>query len=260
MTDIHADVNGAIDQPDLRMPPDVAEKLGYYVYLYVDPRTNQPFYVGKGQGSRTLAHLNVQNESRKAQRLAEIRADGKKPRIDILTHNLPDEETAFRIEAAVIDVLELGELTNEVRGWGTTVAGRAPLTELIASYGAKPVTISVPSILIRINRLYKPGMDAHALYEATRGSWKLGVRRAGAKYAMPVFNGVVRAVYEIESWHPAGSTEYTTRDREELRREGRWEFVGREAPPEIHEGYVGRLVTEYLPQGLQSPVVYVACP
>ncbi len=244
---------------DLKIPPEVAERLGYYVYLYVHPDTGKPFYVGKGQGQRVLAHMGVQNESRKAQVLAELAAIGKEPRIDILAHALPDEATAFRIEAAVIDALELADLTNEVRGWKTTEVGRAPLAELVATYAATPAVVDDPSILIRINRLYRPGMDAHALYEATRGSWKLGPRRAKATYAMAVFNGVVRAVYIVESWHAAGSTAYTTREAAALARPGRWEFIGREADEAIRVKYVGHSVSAYLPQGLQSPVVYVAC-
>lgn len=244
----------------LRIRPDVAEKLGFYVYLYVHPSTNKPFYVGKGQGARMLAHLGAQNESRKVETLAALRAKNLQPRIDILAHALPDEETAFRIEAAVIDALELADLTNEVRGWRTTEVGRAPLGELIATYGAKPVTISEPSILIRINRLYRPGMDADALYEATRGSWKLGPRRERAKLAMAIFNGVIRAVYVIDTWHPAGSTTYTTRNAGELARPGRWEFVGHAADAATQERYIGGSVSAYFPQGLQSPVVYVSCP
>lgn len=244
---------------ELRVSPDVAEKLGYYVYLYVDPRTNRPFYVGKGQGERMLAHIGVQDESRKAALLAELGAAGTEPRVDILAHALPDEETAFRIEAAVIDALELGDLTNEVRGWRASTLGRAPLADLVATYAAVPVEVTDPSILIRINRLYRPGMDAHALYEATRGSWKLGPRRERARFAMAVYNGVVRAVYEIHSWHPAGSTAYSTRDGAELARAGRWEFVGSPAEAPMAEKYLWKSVAAHLPKGLQSPVVYVAC-
>jgi hypothetical protein len=201
----------------------------------------------------------VQNESRKAEVIAALKSEGKVPRIDILVHGLPDEETAFRIEAAVIDVLELAELTNQVRGWGTVQHGRAPLSELIAAYGAVPVEITDPTILIRINRQYRPAMDPNALYEATRGSWRVGERRERAKLAMAVYEGVVRGVYEIEAWHPAGSTPYATRDVVKLTREGRWEFTGREARQDLQDRYLGRSVAAYLRRGLQSPIVYVKC-
>jgi hypothetical protein len=41
-------------------------------------------------------------------------------------------------------------------------------------------------------------MTPLALYEATRGTWKLGERRKGARVAFTVFEGVVREMYEIE--------------------------------------------------------------
>jgi hypothetical protein len=86
-------------EPVTRVPPEVAHRLGYYVYLYVDPRSGLPFYVGKGQEQRVLAHLSVVGESRKAKVLAELSQLGMSPRLDILAHALPSEETALRIEA-----------------------------------------------------------------------------------------------------------------------------------------------------------------
>lgn len=32
--------------------------LKYYVYVYSDPDTNKPFYVGKGKENRVFNHLN----------------------------------------------------------------------------------------------------------------------------------------------------------------------------------------------------------
>jgi hypothetical protein len=183
--------------------PYVAERLGYYVYLYVDPRDKAPFYVGKGQGGRALAHLADDGESRKVARIKEIQAAGLEPQIDVLVHGLSSEEAAFRIEAAVIDAIGPDKLTNVVRGWETGKVGRMPLSELVALYGATPVEVAHPSLLIRINRLYHYSIGNTELYEVTRGTWKLGSKRALARYAFSVFHGVVRAVFEIESWHPA---------------------------------------------------------
>src|ERR1041385_9256014 len=93
----------------LKIRPEVAAKLVYYVYAYVDPRDSQIFYIGKGCGSRVLAHLDEVGESAKIRRIAELKTVGLQPRIDILAHGIPDEETALRIEAAVIDALWPGK-------------------------------------------------------------------------------------------------------------------------------------------------------
>jgi uncharacterized protein len=231
----------------LSIPREVARRLGYYVYLYVDPRSNRPFYVGKGCGERVLAHLSATGDTRKAQVLNELRVAGLEPRLEILAHGLADEETALRIEAAVIDLCGLGDLTNEVRGWRSI------------QLAAKPVTVTHPALLIRINRLYRHGMAEHELYEATRGVWKLGSRRDGATYVLAVFEGVARQVYEIESWHRAGTTPYQTRTQESVDRPDRWEFTGHVASEELRSRYVGSSVAAYFPKGLQSPVVYVNC-
>ncbi|HXH94222.1 MAG TPA: hypothetical protein VNN25_21780 [Thermoanaerobaculia bacterium] len=242
-----------------RIPPEVADRLGYYVYIYSDPRDGKPFYVGKGQGRRILAHLSVEVESRKMAKITELLDAGCEPQIDILAHALKDEETAFRVEAAVIDALGLDQLTNEVRGWRSIQLGRMPLRELVIYYAAKPVDVQLPALLIRINRLFRHTMSSVALYEATRGIWKLGARRTNAEFAFAVFEGVVREVFKIDSWHRAGTTEYTTRPTDGWGNSTRWEFSGRQADAEIRNQYVDRSVAAYFKKGQRSPVVYVNC-
>lgn len=36
---------------------DMIETLGSYVYLSIDPRDGEPFYIAKGTGDRFLRHL-----------------------------------------------------------------------------------------------------------------------------------------------------------------------------------------------------------
>ena len=241
----------------ISIPREVARRLGYYVYMYIDPRSNQPFYVGKGQNERILAHLAAQGESRKVSVLEELRNARLEPRLEVLAHGLHDEETALRIEAAVIDLCGLDQLVNEVRGWRSIQLGRMSLMELISYYAPKPITILEPALLIRVNRLYRHAMSEAELYDVTRGVWRFSKRRTSAKLALAVFEGVVREVYEIEQWHSAGTTTYITRASDDVNREERWEFTGQKADTAIRDCYLGGSVESYFPRGLQSPVVYV---
>ena len=104
-------------QIEIQIPSDIARKLGYYVYAYVNPLDNRIFYVGKGKGRRVLHHLAERAESEKIAAIKRIRAAGKQPRIEILAHGLRDAKTALQVEAAVIDALGMAFLTNQVRGW-----------------------------------------------------------------------------------------------------------------------------------------------
>ncbi len=51
--------SGGRDPFALAFPPGVAAKLGWYVYLMSDPRSGQPFYVGRGRGDRCFRHLRA---------------------------------------------------------------------------------------------------------------------------------------------------------------------------------------------------------
>ena len=45
------------------------ENHGYYVYVYSDPDTKKPFYIGKGKGNRCFAHLYDSKESDKVSKI-----------------------------------------------------------------------------------------------------------------------------------------------------------------------------------------------
>ena len=105
-----------------RWRPRVAEQLGFYVYLLIDPRTGLPFYVGKSARDRCFSHVA---EARRTARdslgdytklatIREIEDAGVPIRIDLRRHGL-DETTAFIVESAAIDLLGLAQLVN--RSW-----------------------------------------------------------------------------------------------------------------------------------------------
>jgi hypothetical protein len=120
------------------------------------------------------------------------------------------------------------------------------------------VSITDRAILIRIAELWHLGMSRDELYEATRGHWKVGRRRERADLALAVAGGIVRGVFVIDSWHPAG----TTPSRTDVHREAppdRWEFVGHPAERDIDAKYLHRSVRRYFRKGNQNPIRYVNC-
>lgn len=129
----------------------------------------------------------------------------------------------------------------------------APSPVTISAHAPEAVAIRECAILITINQLYRPGMTAEELYEATRGVWKVGPRREGAELAFAVYQGVVREVYRVRRWHPAATTPYRTRpDVPGYRGSGRWEFDG-EVAHDVRDAYVGLDVGK----SGQNPIRYV---
>ena len=114
-----------------------------------------------------------------------------------------------------------------------------------------------PALLIRIARLYRYGMTDQELYEVTRGVWRVGPRREGAQIALSVVDGEVVAAYQIDAWHIAGSTRYTTRAADDVCVAGRWEFSGTPASEGVWTKYVGRSVAHYFQRGAANPITYV---
>ena len=237
----------------------VAKALGYYVYVYCDPESGEVFYVGKGRDNRAFVHLkkDPDEDSDLVRRINDLRARGRKPKIEILLHGLADEETAYRVECAAIDLLGKENLANAVRGWRSGINGRMTCDQVRAIYEREPVELLDPILLIRINRLFRYGLSPVELYDATRGVWRVGERRHGAELALAVYDGVVQEVYRIRAWFPAGST-FSTRGA--LDADGRWEFVGSVAEESARSRYLNKSVSAYFAQGSQQPVRYVNVP
>ncbi len=160
------------------------------------------------------------------------------------------------MEAAAIDLIGLDKLANAVRGHGAKF-GRLPIHEVVAHYTKRKANIREPAILIRINQLYRYGMTDVELYDATRSAWRVGRQRKQVKLALAVFEGVVREVYAIAQWLPAGSTFNLRKDGRGITARERWEFVGTIADERIRSRYRDRYVGHLFTQGAQNPISYV---
>ena len=222
----------------------VIENIGYYVYALKDPRDSRIFYIGKGTGNRVFQHIRcaieTEDESDKLNLIREIQSTGKKVECYILHHGLEEEE-ALMIESACIELIGLDILTNKVKGHHSWDEGLKTIDEIIQYYDAKIITITEPAIIININRKYRRFMNDNELYNVTRSSWKLGTKKNKAKYIIASYCGLVREIYEIDTWNQLGD---------------RWEFVGKVANKEIIEKYKNQSLANYIKKGSQNPIKY----
>lgn len=237
-------------------PPQAREKLKYYVYLYVDPRTDIVFYVGKGKGNRAFSHLRDQNECEKVRVMEELDKLGLEPRIEILKYGMTEQQ-ALLVEATAIDLLDIKKLTNKVRGHRSHYGIRAEAKEIRSLLDKREAHIDEPAIIINIAREFRFGMTPLELYDATRSAWPLGNKRLKAEYAISVYHGVVREVYSIAGWVPGGSTIRSDRESPPTDISRKWEFVGKVADERVRQKYVGKAVP--YKKGAQFPVTYVNC-
>ena len=100
----------------IKVAKHIAPKLGYYVYIYVNPIDGSVFYVGKGKGPRALAHWDDAGNKNVRATIRNIRSLGKEPIIQLIAHSLKKEHDAFMIESSAIEVLGKKQLCNLVRG------------------------------------------------------------------------------------------------------------------------------------------------
>jgi len=74
----------------------------YYIYAYIDPRTNLPFYIGKGKGDRMFAHLRTAQAKRdnpdKAKVINDLLEAGLTPIIQEIESNILNEVEAYQKE------------------------------------------------------------------------------------------------------------------------------------------------------------------
>lgn len=76
----------------------------YYVYLLLDPRSGEPFYVGKGKSHRATSHLmksSLRSRSLKNNTIKSIIKEGKLPEIQYYATNLM-EDKALQLEHQLI--------------------------------------------------------------------------------------------------------------------------------------------------------------
>lgn len=196
--------------------------IGHYVYLLVDPRNNNIFYVGKGTGNRVFMHEeNVKKKgafTNKEKQIKEIIDSGYEVTKYIVRLKLTKDE-AFIVESVVINILgtsEMGDinfdvtLTNIQCGHGMRKNGLMLVDEVEKLYGVKPLKtkdVKHNLLCININRLYEKDSD---LYDATRKCWVVNKDKANkCDFVASEYQGVIKALYKVDEkgWYHGKDTE-----------------------------------------------------
>lgn len=240
---------------NVEFPKEVADKLEYYVYRLIDPRNGETFYVGKGKGNRLFQHVTAaihssdgDEASDKISTIHAIHLAG----LDVLhvvhRHGM-DEQTAFAVEAALIDAYP--GVTNVVSGTGSNDYGPANAVEIIRRYSAPMVDFKHRCLLINVNKT----SAEIGLYNAVRFAWKLDKTKAEkAELILATVQGVVVGVFVAKAWMSATADNFPEFGRTI---DGRIGFVGEEATSEIKELYVShRIPDELRKKGAANPCKY----
>jgi len=232
-------------------PPEVAEKLKTYVYRLIDPRNGETFYVGKGKGNRVFAHIQEQvdedDPTTKLRRIRDIHLAGFEVAHVIHRHGM-DERTAFEVEAALMDAYP--GITNVAGGLGNAEFGAMHAREIIRRYAAEPAVFKHRALLISVGR----SAAEASLYEATRYAWKIQPKKAEqAEVVLATLQGLIVGAFVADRWLEASAENFPGREPVP----GRYGFIGRDAPSELRQEYVGKRVPDELRKpGAANPVKY----
>lgn len=241
-------------------PPEVVERLKWYVYRLTDPRNGETFYVGKGRGDRVFQHVKgtlavgVEEDATnlKLQRIKEIAASNLQVGHVIHRHGIEDERVAYLIEAALIDAYP--GLTNKVSGRYDDYGVRH-VEQIIADYTAEPFEAREPLILICIRDTYDE--PDRSIYDAVRGVWVINPKKAeNYKLVLAHRHGIVVGAFRPAIWLPGNKANFTWLHEDMPKRFG---FEGKPAEPAVAVHYIGKRVPdEYRRKGAANPVRFVS--
>lgn len=232
---------------------EVLNQLKYYVYRLIDPRDGVTFYVGKGKGNRVFEHLNCairenQEDVKKSLKLSRIREiqDKGLEVIHIIQRWGLEENEAIEVEAALIDIFALENLTNEVKGHHSNRgACNAEVLQNVLSVEEFVENALMPKFMIIKVKQWALNRNDNDRYQTTRSAWKVSPTKVkNYPYVLSVTDSIVREVYKVEKWelNPARN---------------RYEFVGEVAPEMIRKLFINKKIPKcYRTKGQANPVLY----
>lgn len=181
----------------------------YYVYQLIDPRSNKPFYIGKGKGQRLDAHEKEAAKGAvhpKCEVIRDIQSAGLVVGKEIVKR-FANEDAAYKYEARLIKRIGLENLTNLAHGGRIAFPVKPKDTELEKD----KEWVSAVSVLAKKTN----GVDSIRVWfggvwhELKRDIWEglgkrigeLGVKR-GREWVVSEFekhNVIIRSASKVEN-------------------------------------------------------------
>ena len=142
-------------------------------------------------------------------------------------------------------------IPSRVRGVLTSSAGRS---EAIMSKYISTSEFDCPTAVIKVNRLYRPGLTAEELSDITRGFWRTAHKKVRkCDIVLYVYQGEVLEVYAVDEWVD-GETLRLETNIQNCRRPDSYGFNGHVAPKAVRDRFLGRSVEKLFKHGDQNPV------
>ena len=208
----------------------------YYVYVLSDPRTNLPFYVGKGCHNRVEQHeieARYNNESKKCQLINELVSLGLEPIKEIFSNNLTEKE-AFDHEDICIEYhkklgKKLGyELMNIQSGHKSIYTLPNKEFEDTVNKNQKEKLDYMDNdyiLFLKPSQTFNYNEDETTKYNKIRQWWNLNKNKVGKiEYILVINNDVVQYVYKPIYWE--FFTKKITTKNNKIQNRRRYRFCG----------------------------------
>lgn len=249
------------DTPN-EFPQEIHEHIAFYIYRLIDPRNGETFYIGKGKGNRVFTHVaqekatqtsadNNGNESilpLKLDRIRAIQNAGLSVIHVIHRHGIKDPETAYQVEAALIDATP--GLTNIAGGWGSNEYGPMNAEEIIKRYATEEAEFEEGQLILLIN--VNQSSESRSLYEAVRYAWRINAKKASkATMILATNKGMIIGAFKANEWKKATPKNFPGHEALPSGSPGRWGFEG--------EGTECKHVNKRIPNCIepsQNPIRY----
>ncbi len=197
-------------------------QLRYYVYILVDPRNNEVFYVGKGSGNRVFMHESEDRYGEKNSIITNIQESGAEVKKYIVYSGMNEAE-AFAVEAGIINLINTAssfhftKLTNEQTPHNTFLPCLT-VDEYDAHYSGKSLEMSdfPDSEKMMLVNLKTKSMQVLYSQELIRNKLLFFGSISGNQerplVLLPVFRGFIVGAYTVLEWKvEEQTTKRTTR-------------------------------------------------